>query len=90
MLAAAAPPVATVQPVQQAQASGLQQEIGVTEEVINKFQEKATVLTAERKKRGKQLPEGLATVDDIKVFKQTSSHTVCHQIFRIFFHHISR
>ena len=40
------------------------------------LQDKATLLTAERKKRGKTTPEGLATSDDIRALRQTASHVV--------------
>ena len=52
--------------------------------IINSFeklnfwqlQDKATLLTAERKKRGKTMPEGLVTVDDIRAYRQVASHVV--------------
>ena len=47
--------------------------IGLSEEVVSKLQEKASVLTAERKKKGKRLPEDLVSTDDIRNYKQ-----VCH------------
>ena len=40
--------------------------IGLTEAVIQKLQDKASVLTAERKKRGKKMPEDLLGSDDIR------------------------
>ena len=43
---------------------------------LMQLQDKATLLTSERKKRGKTIPEGLATSDDIRVFKQLASHVV--------------
>ena len=59
--------------VAQEQAAGDSQEVtGITEEIVEKLQEKATVLTQERKKRGKTVPEGLATADNIKQFSVKS------------------
>lgn len=56
-----------VQPAEQA---------GMTPEVIQKLQEKATVLTQERKKRGRTVPEDLIGVDSIRGFHTISSHPV--------------
>jgi len=42
------------------------------------LQDKATLLTAERKKRGKTIPEGLASADDIRGYRQVASHVVCY------------
>ena len=44
--------------------------------LVSQLQDKATLLTAERKKRGKTIPEGLATTDDIRGFRQNASHVV--------------
>ncbi len=49
---------------------------GLTKEVIAQLQDKATVLTQERKRRGKMAPEGLATADSIKNYKTLASHPV--------------
>ncbi|XP_063449023.1 pre-mRNA-processing factor 19-like [Mytilus trossulus] len=54
------------------------EEAGMSDEVLQKLQDKATLLTAERKKRGKTVPEGLATVEDIKQYRQLASHTGLH------------
>uniref|UniRef100_A0A914VWA8 Pre-mRNA-processing factor 19 n=1 Tax=Plectus sambesii TaxID=2011161 RepID=A0A914VWA8_9BILA len=54
------------------------EEAGMTDDVIRKLQDKATVLTAARKQRGKSVPEGLAKSDDVKSFKQTAVHTGIH------------
>ena len=40
------------------------------------LQDKATLLTAERKKRGKTIPEGLASAEDIRGYHQVASHVV--------------
>ena len=54
--------------MEQGGAGDSQEVTGITEEIVEKLQEKATVLTQERKKRGKTVPEGLATADSIKQF----------------------
>jgi len=53
-------------------------EIGMSEEVLQKLQDKATVLTSERRKRGKKPPEDLTSIDDIKSFNQVASHPGLH------------
>jgi len=45
------------------------------------LQDKATLLTAERKKRGKTIPEGLASAEDIRGYHQVASHVVCYCSF---------
>jgi pre-mRNA-processing factor 19 len=52
------------------------EEAGMSDEVLQKLQDKATRLTAERKKRGKTVPDGLVTVEDIKSYRQQSSRVV--------------
>lgn len=42
-------------------------------EVIQKLQEKATVLTQERKKRGRTVPEELTAQEQLRNFKTLSS-----------------
>ncbi|XP_064613232.1 pre-mRNA-processing factor 19-like [Liolophura sinensis] len=54
------------------------EEAGMSEEVIQKLLDKAALLTAERKKRGKTVPEGLATTDDIRQYRQLATHTGLH------------
>ena len=49
---------------------------GLTKEIIAQLQDKATVLTQERKRRGKTVPEGLAVADSIKNYKTIASHPV--------------
>jgi len=51
---------------------------GITEEIIEKLTEKANVLTTERKRRGKTVPEGLVTPDDIKQFGVVGTHPGLH------------
>ena len=51
---------------------------GMTAEIIEKLQEKATVLTQERKKRGKTVPEDLMSAENIGNFVTQSSHPGLH------------
>lgn len=53
-------------------------EIGMSDEILQKLQDKATELTSERRKRGKKLPEDLAPADDIQSYKQIASHPGLH------------
>lgn len=53
-------------------------EEGISEEVVQRLNEKSTTLTQLRKQRGKKLPEDLATIDDIKSYKCIGSHTGLH------------
>lgn len=57
------------QPVEQA---------GMSVEVIQKLQDKATVLTQERKKKGKTVPEELVSADKLRSFMTLSSHPGLH------------
>jgi len=54
------------------------EETGMTPEIIEKLQEKATVLTQERKKRGKTVPEGLVSAETISSYVTQSSHPGLH------------
>lgn len=63
-----APGIAT-QPVEQA---------GMSDEVIQKLQDKATVLTQERKKKGKTVPEDLVSGEKIRSFLNLASHPGLH------------
>jgi pre-mRNA-processing factor 19 len=56
---------------------------GLTKEIIAQLQDKATVLTQERKRRGKTVPEGLAVADSIKNYKTIASHPVSKNLFTI-------
>lgn len=51
---------------------------GVTAEIIEKLQDKATVLTQERKKRGRNIPEELMSQDYIRNFRTFASHPGLH------------
>lgn len=52
------------------------EQAGMTPDVIKKLQDKATVLTQERKKRGRTVPEDLVTHDQIRDFMILASHPV--------------
>ncbi|KAG5321551.1 PRP19 factor, partial [Acromyrmex heyeri] len=51
---------------------------GITEDVIQKLQERATVLTQERKRRGRSVPEDLMPQDSIRSFQTLASHPGLH------------
>ena len=45
---------------------------------MKKLDDTARHLTTARKQKGKNLPEGLATVDDVKEYSQIAVHTGIH------------
>lgn len=49
---------------------------GLTEEVVTRLQDTATVLTQERKRRGRTVPEGLTPADQIRGYTTLASHPV--------------
>ena len=51
------------------QASATQEAVGMSADIVEKLQEKATVLTQERKRRGKTVPEELATFEQVHPHK---------------------
>jgi pre-mRNA-processing factor 19 len=51
---------------------------GMTEEIIQKLQDKASVLTQLRKQRGKRVPEGLTTIEELREFRCSATHTALH------------
>ncbi|CAF2511180.1 unnamed protein product [Rotaria sp. Silwood2] len=51
---------------------------GMTDEIIQKLQDKASVLTQLRKQRGKRVPEGLTNIDDMRNFRCSATHTALH------------
>ena len=53
-------------------------EIGMSDEILQKLQDKATELTSVRKKRGKKAPEDLTPGDDIRAFKEIATHPGLH------------
>ncbi|XP_060679440.1 pre-mRNA-processing factor 19 [Hemiscyllium ocellatum] len=54
------------------------EQVGMTPEIIQKLQDKATVLTTERKKRGKTVPEELVRGEDLSKYRQVASHVGLH------------
>ncbi|GLV35956.1 Pre-RNA processing factor 19 [Carabus blaptoides fortunei] len=70
------------QPAVAAEAGGMAnqptEQAGMSPEVIQKLQDKATVLTQERKKRGRTVPEELTSQENIRMFKTLSSHPGLH------------
>ena len=52
------------------------EQAGMSTEVIQKLQDKATVLTQERKKRGRTVPEDLVSQETIRNYKTIASHPV--------------
>ncbi|KAF7668004.1 hypothetical protein LDENG_00036830 [Lucifuga dentata] len=53
-------------------------QVGMTPEIIQKLQDKATILTTERKKRGKTVPEELVRAEDLSKYRQVASHAGLH------------
>lgn len=51
---------------------------GISESVIRSLQSKAQELTSARKQRSKNIPEDLATVDEIRNFTETAHHDGIH------------
>lgn len=49
---------------------------GLTEEVVARLQDTATILTQERKRRGRTVPEGLTPAEQIRGFTTLASHPV--------------
>ncbi|XP_042904557.1 pre-mRNA-processing factor 19 [Parasteatoda tepidariorum] len=78
----AAAPVGAQQPQYGVEAAGIadqpMEEAGMTPEVIQKLQDKATLLTTERKKRGKSVPEDLVKPEQIRQFQTLASHPGLH------------
>lgn len=62
-------PGIAAQPIEQA---------GMSAEVIQKLQDKATILTQERKKKGKTVPEELISADKLRSFMTVASHPGLH------------
>lgn len=56
----------------------VEQAAGMSAEVIQKLQDKATVLTQERKKRGRNVPEELITPEQVKTFMTVGSQAGLH------------
>jgi len=67
------------EPAAQAAAAGATQEAaGMTPDIVEKLQEKATVLTKNRKQRGRTVPEELATVEAVREWAVLGSHPGLH------------
>lgn len=49
---------------------------GMSGEVVARLQERATALTQERKRRGRTVPEGLLSHEQIRAFNTLASHPV--------------
>uniref|UniRef100_A0A671P125 Pre-mRNA-processing factor 19 n=1 Tax=Sinocyclocheilus anshuiensis TaxID=1608454 RepID=A0A671P125_9TELE len=60
------------------EAMEVSEQVGMTPEIIQKLQDKATVLTTERKKRGKTMPEDLVRAEDLSKYRQVASHAGLH------------
>eukprot|EP00064_Thunnus_orientalis_P020820 superscaffoldBa00005948_g20968 len=56
----------------------ISEQVGMTPEIIQKLQDKATILTTERKKRGKTVPEELVRAEDLSKYRQVASHAGLH------------
>jgi len=71
-----------IQPVTALEATGIAaqpvEQAGMSGEVIQKLQDKATVLTQERKKKGKSVPEELVSAEKIRGFLTLASHPGLH------------
>ncbi|XP_030831190.1 pre-mRNA-processing factor 19-like [Strongylocentrotus purpuratus] len=72
--AVAVQPSSVPEPMEAAEAGPM----GMTEDIIQKLQERANVLTAERKKRGKKVPDELAPSEDIRNYRPRASHPGLH------------
>lgn len=59
-------------------ASQPMEQAGMSPEVIQKLQDKATVLTQERKKKGKTVPEELVSAENIRNFLTLGSYPALH------------
>ena len=55
---------------------------GLTEEVVMQLQNTATILTQERKRRGRTIPEGLTQADHIRNYNTLVSHPVSCVFFK--------
>ncbi|XP_068222324.1 pre-mRNA-processing factor 19 [Palaemon carinicauda] len=51
---------------------------GLTEEVVTRLQDTATILTQERKRRGRTIPEGLTPSEQIRSYNTLASHPGLH------------
>lgn len=58
---------------------------GMSGAVVARLQERATALTQERKRRGRTVPEGLLSHEQIRAFNTLASHPVSAYIILSFF-----
>ncbi|KAL7052069.1 hypothetical protein ACKWTF_004754 [Chironomus riparius] len=70
------------QPIVATEATGIatqpMEQAGMSAEVIQKLQDKATILTQERKKKGKSVPDELVNSDKLRGFMNLASHPGLH------------
>ncbi|KAK9731600.1 WD domain, G-beta repeat [Popillia japonica] len=70
------------QPAVAAEAGGVAnqptEQAGMSEDVLEKLQEKANILTQERKLKGRTVPEELTTQEDLRSFRTLTSHPSLH------------
>lgn len=50
--------------------------VGMTQEIVDKLQDKATILTQERKRRGRTVPEDLVMPETVRNFTETYTNPV--------------
>lgn len=55
-------------------------QLGMTSEIVEKLQDKATILTQERKRRGRTVPEELVTPETVRSFTRIYTNPVKHRI----------
>ncbi|KRT79357.1 translation initiation factor eIF2A, partial [Oryctes borbonicus] len=70
------------QPAVAAEAGGVAnqptEQAGMSEDILEKLQEKADILTQERKQKGRTVPEELTTQEDMRAFRTLTSHPSLH------------
>lgn len=74
-------PMAVIQPLYESGGtipSSVAEPADLTPEVIQKLQDKATILTQDRKKRGRNVPEELMSQESIRTFMTVASHPSLH------------
>lgn len=59
--------------------------VGISHEIFQKLQDTAAVLTQERKKKGKSVPQGLAPQEAIQNYRCVATHTVSGSAIDLFF-----
>lgn len=77
--AIAAPSSAALATEANGQSAAQQLEVAaMTPEIVEKLQDKATILTQERKRRGRTVPEELVTADVVRQFQRTYTNPSLH------------